>query len=164
MGQGNPHRKLLIADANEQGITTKAGEIMPWHKIQALGKIDYPGRELPWASFFLRKRRDCKNLSLPTLCRFSFVLDSAKDDSERILRIKVLSYAVRSGKVSFVLKTTHFGKEKPWNVQQQIDLDQYYGSPAVLRARQEYQKRLRAILSIFMLASSATLLILWLIR
>ena len=94
---GGPER--LVIDIREPkayaaGHTPGSLNIqLGWDQLEVLGKCEYPGRELPWLFYYLRRKGVKGNV---TVSGFG-----------PELRLKI--YENGKGNTQFVVKTTHFG-------------------------------------------------------
>ena len=126
--------KITVADCNEEGLVLENESIFPWSEIGTFGKCEYPGRELTWSLYYLQKKNDPKNIWIPSLGRFPLFRNDAREKRERYLKSKIIRYTKNVPHLRFVIKVTHFGKERPWNIEEEQARDRYWDSPAAEQA------------------------------
>jgi len=150
---------MKIVDCNSSGLVFADETPLPWGDIGAIGKCEYPGRDLPWEFFYIRRKADSKNFRVPTLRRFSFLSDDVKDKNERLLRLKVFEEAKKHTHLRFVKKTTHLGKEHEWAVDSDIERDRFADSPEADRIRHEHKRNFRIVVSVVIVLFLALVLL-----
>lgn len=155
-GRRNPELKPI--NCGEDGLILADGIVLPWAKIETIGKTEYPGREGTWTVYYLREKGDPRNKRLSTLGWFSFFRNELQEENERRLKLKVIEHARKWPHIRFVTKTTHFGRERTWNLDKEIEFDFYLDSPLAKKRLEEYRRQAPFILFGFL----ATLGILWL--
>ena len=74
--------EMKVIDCDQRGLICEDGSIPPWNEIDAIGKIEHLGREMTWATYYLRRRGESKNIRLPALGRFPLFGDERKEERE----------------------------------------------------------------------------------
>ncbi|MDP3919254.1 MAG: hypothetical protein Q8R76_00385 [Candidatus Omnitrophota bacterium] len=137
--------ELKVIDCDSTGLILEDRSMLGWAQIEVFGKCEYPGRELPWLFYYLRKKGG------------NGVVTVSCGGPE--LRLKI--YESGKGNTRFVVKTTHFGPERPMPVEKEMELARYHASPEAKKAQEDYQKLLPGIIIGFVTAVVLSLLALF---
>ena len=154
---------VRVSDCDERGLILANGEIIIWNRIEAIGKCEYPGRNLPWSVYFLREKGDCRNKRVSNLGGISLWKDDEREGGENQLKSKILEYGKKVSGLQFVTKTTHMGKEHPWDIEREMQFNCYYDSPKAKQASLEYKRRFPVLLLGFVVVVGVLFLGLWLV-